>query len=93
MKKNSDLPVFSEVDPKKIELCQIKGFSPGAWVWCLHCWRCYKVGEFRFVKKYELQLCPYQDCDGSPLDAFLWAGENAPDREKMYADHLGGLKV
>jgi len=42
----------------------------GDWVWCLHCERVYRYGEYRL--EGDLQLCPFDDCDGSPLDLFDW---------------------
>jgi len=42
------------------------------YLWCLHCERTYKRGEFRSVGG--LQMCPYDDCDGSTvLDGWDWA--------------------
>lgn len=77
-KKLSDLEMIFE------------GFEKGQWVWCLHCERCYQVGEYRPVKG--LQLCPYADCDGSPLDAWHWEQireahpeyPKVPERNKVY---------
>ena len=66
----------------KSDLEGIKGYKPGEWVWCLHCERFYKVGEYRQVGEY--QLCPYADCDGSPLDAFEWHGKTEPERGVVY---------
>lgn len=41
------------------------------YLWCLHCQRTYKRGEFRWVGKF--QMCPYEDCDGSTvLDGVDW---------------------
>jgi hypothetical protein len=59
------------------------GIALGDWVWCLHCQRVYQYGEYRTVPggfarngigvyELELQLCPYADCDGSPLDLWMW---------------------
>lgn len=33
--------------------------KPAAWVWCLHCERCYQVGAAVAGD------CPYPDCNGS----------------------------
>jgi hypothetical protein len=54
----------------KSDLEKIFWYKTGEWVWCLHCERAYKVGEFRQVKDF--QLCPYENCDGSPLDVWRW---------------------
>lgn len=62
----------------------------GDWVWCLHCERAYRYGEYRAVlggsvregdsfEGEELQLCPFEDCDGSPLDLWEW--------DKVRSDH------
>ncbi len=41
------------------------------WFWCLHCERCYKAGEHRYMKG--IRWCPYEDCDGDVvLDAWPW---------------------
>lgn len=62
----------------------VKGKPKSEYMWCLHCERTYKYGEFREVKKkpfvvnhvrYEpiLQMCPYEDCNGDAvLDAWEW---------------------
>lgn len=40
------------------------------WRWCLHCERCYKVGEHR---KGDSDACPYDDCNGSIfMDGWPW---------------------
>jgi hypothetical protein len=63
----------------------------GDWVWCLHCERCYQVGESR--KKHGLELCPYPDCDGDTfLDKWTWKHirqihpdyPEIPERGKIY---------
>ena len=58
----------------------------GDWAWCLHCQRCYKIGEYRIQKLYgELQMCPYKDCDGDTvMDAIPWRGQGEPVRGKIY---------
>ena len=64
---------------------EVFGRPEGTWVWCLHCERCYQVGEYRAVKPdrqmrnagftEDLQMCPYPDCDGDTVfDAFPWEG-------------------
>lgn len=56
----------------------------GEWVWCLHCERCYRKGEYREVKTSKeieglfgipvWKLCPYEKCDGDTVfDARPWA--------------------
>ena len=53
----------------------------GDWVWCLHCERAFQYGEYREVavdsvvapyRDEPFQLCPYDSCDGSPLDWWEW---------------------
>jgi len=79
------LPLVIEKDPEKIDLIQIfNGWNVGDWVWCLHCERVYKVGEFRLDKRDDTQLCPYDDCNGSPLDANHWMHDFEPERNKIY---------
>lgn len=53
------------------------GRQAGDWVWCLHCDRCYQLGEYKLsdyrVEGRHLQLCPYEDCDGDTvMDAWPW---------------------
>jgi DNA-binding CsgD family transcriptional regulator len=62
----------------------VSGKPESEYMWCLHCERTYKYGEFREVKikpfvvnhvRYEptFQMCPYEDCDGDAvLDAWEW---------------------
>jgi hypothetical protein len=73
------------------ELEDFTGWPSGSWVWCLHCERCYKVGEYKLVvvgkrKKEVFQLCPYADCDGDWEDAYLWDFQKygEPERGKVY---------
>lgn len=41
------------------------------WVWCLHCERAYKRGEFRVIDG--LKFCPYEGCDGDCFfDGWEW---------------------
>ncbi len=64
----------------KADITEAKGIPEGEWVWCLHCERCYKVGEYRLIR--DLQLCPYNDCDGDTvMDSWRWTEfrENHPD--------------
>lgn len=69
------------------------GRKVGSWVWCLHCERCYKVGEFR-KEKDGLEYCPYPDCSGDTLmDSFPWKAlkekhpeyPDIPERDKEYS--------
>jgi hypothetical protein len=40
-------------------------------LWCLHCRRTYRRGEYRDVDGF--QMCPYEGCDGSTvLDGIDW---------------------
>jgi hypothetical protein len=59
------------------------GRPVGMWVWCLHCERCYQVGEFRVEKPdrqiintdfiVKTEMCPFPDCDGDTLtDSWTW---------------------
>lgn len=42
------------------------------YLWCLHCQRAYRRGQYRLVRG--LQMCPYEDCNGDTvLDAWDWA--------------------
>jgi len=66
------------------------------YLWCLHCERAYKYGEYReevqliphdlrgkVMKKVTYQMCPYEDCDGSTvLDGIGW--EEFRERHKDY---------
>jgi len=50
------------------------------YLWCLHCERTYKDGEFREVvekvpygQTETYEMCPYDDCDGDTvIDAKTW---------------------
>ena len=68
------------------------GRKKGSWVWCLHCERCYQVGEYKPIKLdrqlknmgiiEDFQMCPYPDCDGDTVkDSWTWEQirENHPD--------------
>jgi len=68
------------------------GRKVGSWVWCLHCQRCYQVGEFR-KDKDGLESCPYTDCDGDTMfDSVPWEGiremhpdyPEIPEKDKKY---------
>jgi len=77
---------------QEIDLINIfEGWKVGDWVWCLHCSRCYQVGEFRKIRG--LQYCPYPDCDGDTvLDAYHWQDirkfnpnyPEIPEKSKIY---------
>lgn len=78
----------------------------GDWMWCLHCERAFRLGEYREVEGDRvrsgqfgddcgaevLQLCPYDDCGGSPIDWWTWAQirsyhsdyPDVPERGKEY---------
>ena len=73
------------------------GVPLGAWMWCLHCERVFKLGEYREVRAGRcsarmLQYCPYDGCCGSPLDWQTWGDIRehhvdypaVPDRDKEY---------
>jgi hypothetical protein len=60
-------------------------------LWCLHCERAYRRGEFRLVNV--LQMCSYEDCDGDTvLDGWDWARireghpeyPEVPEKGKVY---------
>ncbi len=49
-------------------------------VWCLHCGRWYRLGDFRQVG--DMQMCAYEGCDGDTvMDAKTTAmdGSEPPD--------------
>ena len=65
--------------------------KPGGYLWCLHCERAYKWGEFREIDG--LQMCPYADCDGDTvMDGWHWHEvceanpdyPDVPELEKRY---------
>jgi len=67
------------------------GTPDGTWLWCLHCERAYKSGEYRELRG--LQMCPYEGCDGSTvMDGWDWkdvrranpAYPKEPERGKEY---------
>lgn len=69
---------------KKAHITMLFGIKGGAWVWCLHCERCYKVGEHRDGKA-GIQLCHYQNCDGDAvMDAQRW--EEIRERHPEYPE-------
>ncbi|MCA9932964.1 MAG: hypothetical protein KC415_03525 [Anaerolineales bacterium] len=73
-------------------ITQFMGVKSGAWVWCLHCGRCYRVGEHRDMSD-GLQYCAYADCNGDAVfDVWEWLVIRAshpeypkqPERNKEY---------
>lgn len=65
-----------KLDREKILIEDVKP----KYLWCLHCNRAYKYGEFRQVG--DLQLCPYSGCDGDTVfDAWDWEKFMAADSE------------
>lgn len=41
------------------------------YLWCLHCYRAYRWGEYRVIDG--LQMCPYDGCDGDTfVDGWTW---------------------
>jgi hypothetical protein len=63
------------------------------YLWCLHCHRTYRRGEYRDLDG--VQMCPYSDCDGNTvMDGFDWEGirdhhkkyPQIPERGKIYRD-------
>lgn len=77
---------------KPIHVVEVKeGIKKGDWLWCFHCERVYKAGEYHETD--DLQMCPYSGCDGSTvLDAWKWEGlreghpeyPQVPIRETLY---------
>jgi len=50
---------------------RIFGEKPCKHLWCLHCERAYKWGQFREIDG--LQYCPYDGCDGDTvMDGWRW---------------------
>lgn len=51
--------------------------TQSGWLWCLHCERAYRHGEYRLIKG--LQMCPYDDCNGDTvMDGWSW-DDHKPD--------------
>jgi hypothetical protein len=76
---------------KNAHITEIKGIRRGAWVWCLHCERVYRAGEYR--EDRGLQYCHYPDCDGDTvMDSWEWESirqahpeyPEIPERNKVY---------
>ncbi|MGH8093985.1 MAG: hypothetical protein ACREIF_11005 [Chthoniobacterales bacterium] len=41
------------------------------YLWCLHCYRAYRWGEYRLING--LQMCPYDGCNGDTfIDGWTW---------------------
>ena len=61
--------------------------SPSGFLWCLHCERTYRYGEYRKLPSglpngFVYQMCPYAGCDGDTFkDAWDWdvIREDHPD--------------
>ena len=84
----------------KVDALEIEGRRLGEWVICIHCERCYQVGEFRkrrlqlsTLRRVILQMCPYDGCSGDTvLDADPWGDgrgrhpeyEEVPERGRVY---------
>lgn len=73
------------------------GRKEGEWVWCLHCERCYQVGENRLEISGQ-EYCPYPNCDGDTMfDSWLWKEikekhpdyPEIPERDKIYPLYKG----
>lgn len=45
------------------------------YLWCLHCERTFKEGEYRINPDYGTHDCPYEGCDGDDFGDF-WDWEN-----------------
>jgi len=62
---------------------RILGEKPGGFLWCLHCGRTYRWGEYREING--LEMCPYDGCDGNTVfDGWRWeeVREGSPDYPK-----------
>ena len=77
----------------KAHIVTVFGVPEGTWVLCIHCERCYRVGEHR-VGADGCQYCQYEGCDGDAvMDAWPWddvrekhpAYPVIPDRGAVYA--------
>ena len=67
--------------------------KPCAFLWCLHCGRAYRWGEYREING--LQMCPYEGCDGDTvMDGWRWdeVSQGKPDYPKRpKLGHVYGL--
>lgn len=65
----------------------------GDWVVCCHCWRVYKIGEYR--EEGEYQMCPYPGCSGDscidpiPLKKVL----NVDNDKLQFLDNWRGSRI
>lgn len=66
-------------------------------MWCLHCERAYRRGEYRLVGG--LRMCPYEGCDGDTVfDGWDWADiryvhpeyPRTPEKGKVYPRYRKG---
>lgn len=58
------------------------------YLWCLHCCRAYKWGEYRVVNG--LQMCPYDGCSGDTvLDGWTWPSVRKGNRGYPRVPKLG----
>ena len=65
---------------KKSDREKILGTPDGTWLWCLHCERAYKSGEYREIDG--LQMCPYDECNGDTIgDGWPWKRVRGASRE------------
>lgn len=60
-------------DPENLDRDKVlKAEDRSQYLWCLHCERTYRRGEYRLVR--DLQMCPYPDCSGDTvIDGWDWA--------------------
>jgi hypothetical protein len=57
----------------KSAITETFGVEEGTWVLCMHCERCYRVGEHRMGKDGR-EYCHYEGCDGDAvMDAWRWS--------------------
>ncbi len=71
-------------DEAEMDRARIFDERPCAFLWCLHCGRTYRWGEFR--ERDGLQMCPYDGCDGDTvMDGWRWdeVREGNPDYPKV----------
>lgn len=81
-------PYAKEVSfaPDALERDQIfeQDGPPPAYLYCIHCERAYERGFFR--KQDDLQMCPYEGCDGDAvIDAWRWS-DIADDQNPSYPE-------
>jgi hypothetical protein len=87
MHKPQSARVIVPTAPIKLE--GFHGDQDAKYLWCLHCERTYKPGQFRTEPEDGLQLCPYPGCDGDVvIDAWNWSKVRVKeDGETRYPDH------